>query len=201
MDVETPEPNETEEQGSSNSIELKVSIGTDRDRFLRRNCPSCGRDFKTEIDAADLAWALTAQISRVSMEMGIPAADAAVETEKRNLRCPYCQHFAEANDMHTEETVDYLKRFAYREYALPMLSKMLSEFADSVRMGSSGGLISFSISADYQQPLIPPRPIHGPEPTDMKIVDFLCCNKRIKVAESCVDISQCSFCGSQVSLC
>ena len=44
----------------------------------------------------------------------------------------------------------------------------------------------------------PCRPIHGPEPADMKIVEFLCCGKRVKLSEHWYDVSECPFCRTGV---
>jgi hypothetical protein len=103
--------------------------------------------------------------------------------------------------MHTEETIEYLKRFALRDYALPMLNRMLSGFADSINGGSlGGGFLSLSISVEHNNFPLPSRPMHGPEPADMKIVEFLCCGKKVKVADSWSHIDICTFCCTRVTL-
>lgn len=193
---------EGEDQDSSeHQVRFSLEINPDRDGFLRRTCPSCGRDFKTEIDPADLAWALNTQIQRVSEEVGVSPAEIAREGAPDNLRCPYCQHLTEANEMHTEETIEYLKMFAYRDYAMPMIDRMLSDFADSFgNRGGGGGFISISITAEHHRSPVPPRPIHGPEPADMKIVNFLCCGKKVKVVDRWSDVTVCTYCGTQVTL-
>jgi DNA-directed RNA polymerase subunit RPC12/RpoP len=195
---------ENEEQDSSDQqVRFNLEISPDRDHFLRRTCPSCGRDFKTEIDPADLAWALNTQIQRVSDEVGVSPAEIAQEGTPDNLRCPYCQHVAEASEVHTEETIEYLKRFAYRDHALPMINKMFSELEDSFgggNRGGGGGFFSISISFKHERSVLPPRPIHGPEPADMKVIEFLCCGKKIKVADRWDDVSICTYCGAQVTL-
>src|SRR3982750_2469625 len=117
---ELQEEEDEDRDSSEHQVRFSLEISTDRDGFLRRTCPSCGRDFKTEIDPADLAWALNTQIQRVSDEVGVSPAEISQEGIPDDLRCPYCQHVAEASEMHTEETVEYLKMFAYRDYALPM---------------------------------------------------------------------------------
>ena len=192
-----------EDQRSTNdNVQFNLSVSTDRDHFFRRTCLSCGRDFKTETDPADLAWALSSQIRRVSLEIGVEPCEIAKQDTQDNLRCPYCQHVAEASEMHTEEMIEYLKRFAYRDYALPLIDKMFSELEDSLGSGSRGGgrLFSISVSFKHERSLLPPRPIHGPEPADMKIIDFLCCGKKIKVADKWLDVSVCTFCGTPVNL-
>ncbi len=189
-------------QSADDNVRFNLSISTDRDHFLRRTCPSCGRDFKTGIDQADIVWALSSQIRRYSLELGEEAASIEGATPPDNLRCPYCQHVAEGSEMHTEETIEYLKRFAYRDYALPMINRMFSELEDSLGSGSSGGggFISISVSFKHERLPLPPRPIHGPEPADMKIIDFLCCGNKIKVTDRWMDVSMCTYCGAQVTL-
>ncbi len=192
-----------EDQSSTNdNVQFNLSVSTDRDHFFRRTCPSCGRDFKTETDPADLAWALSSQINRVSLEIGVEPAEIAKQGTQDHLRCPYCQHVTEASEMHTEETTEYLKRFAYRDYALPLIDRMFSDLEDSLGSGSrgGGGLFSISVNFKHERSLLPPRPIHGPEPADMKIIDFLCCGKKIKVADKWLDVGVCTFCGTQVNL-
>ena len=193
---------EASQNPSDNQISFNISIGTDRDKFLRRTCPSCGRDFKTEVDPADLAWALTSQIGRASEELGLPAVSVPEDTAESQLRCPYCQHLGPASEVHTEETMDYLKRFAYRNYLVPKLNEMFSGMEDSIgrQGGGSGGLISFSVSFEHEPIPLPPRPIHGPEPADMKIVEFLCCGQKMKIVEYWTAVSECIYCGVKVAM-
>jgi len=183
-------------------IRFSLTISLDRDSYFRRACPSCGLEFKTESTPADFAWALELQLRRVSDEMGVDPASVVEEAPKAALRCPYCQHAAESSDMHTAETVAFLRRFAMREYALPKLHKMLADFAESMGRGRSGGggFISVSISVKHERSPLPPRPIYGPDAPDMVTVHFLCCDKKIKVAEGWTDIGSCTYCGTQVSV-
>ncbi|MDQ5827716.1 MAG: hypothetical protein M3441_26540, partial [Chloroflexota bacterium] len=132
---------------ADDKIQFNLSISVDRDQFLRRTCPSCGLDFKTEIDPADLEWALSSQIRRFSLEIGEEASIEGVSPPD-NLHCPYCGHVAEGSEIHTEDTIEYLKRFAYREYMLPMVNRMFSDLEDSLGGGSGrggGGFISVSV--------------------------------------------------------
>jgi hypothetical protein len=201
LDADQDEEEEEEQDSSDSNIQFNVSISTDRDDFLRRTCPSCGRDFKTAIDPADLAWALSAQMQRMGLEIGPVGADEEEEPTQQQLLCPYCHHSADGSEMHTEETIEYLKRFAYRDYALPMINKSFSDLEDSIgSRGSSGGFISISVSFKHEPIPISPRPIHGPEPADMKIIDFLCCGKQMKVADSWMEVSECIYCRTQVTL-
>src|SRR5258705_1045244 len=186
---------ERDQEAAESTIQFDWPVSQGRDGFLRRNCSSCGRDFKTEIDPADFAWALSAQIRRVSLEIGVEPAEIAEDVDQASVTCPYCRYSAESSEMHTEETIEYLKRFAYRDYALPMLNRMFSDFADSLTGGSgSGGFISISISVDHNKLPLPPRPLHEPEPGDMKIGGILCFWGTGKVVATLIDRNVCMVC-------
>lgn len=189
---------EVDEDTADSTVRFEVSIATDRDHFLRRACPSCGRDFKTIIDQADLSWLLSEQIKRVGSEIGAVPTDEEGQTETE-LHCPYCHHVAKSSEIHTEETIDYMKRFLYREYVVPMLNRTFSDLEDSIgRDHQGGGFIS--ISFKHEPITLPPRPIHGPEPADMKIVHFLCCDKQMKVYDSWDDLTACLYCNTPVAV-
>jgi hypothetical protein len=184
-----------QDHNSEDKVQFSLSISTDRDKFFRRTCPSCGRDFKTEIDEADIAWAIAPQFRRMGIEIGSVAEKDEVTIET-HLHCPYCQHDAEASEMLTQEIIAYLHRFVMREHVLPMMNNMFSELDD---VGSrSGGFIS--VRFEHSRSIYPPRPIHGPEPPDMKIIEFMCCGKRAKVAENWNGVDKCVFCGTPITL-
>lgn len=179
-------------------IQFGVSISTDRDGFMRYTCPACGRDFKTQIDPADLQWLLTSYCQRAGLEVGIVAAES---RSPHCFWCPYCGQQAESRQMLTEETMTYLKRIVYREYVLPKVNRMFAGIADSFGAPKrAGGFLSLSVEFTHSRSLLPARPIHGPEPADMKIVTFLCCKKQIKISERWSDVPLCSHCGTRVVL-
>lgn len=185
-----------ESSDDSKTVSFSISIGTDRDGFVRRACGSCGREFKTEVDAADLRWALAAECERAGLEVG--TADVSDEPAPR-LRCPFCGHKAPGAEMHTHETVEYMKRLVYREYVVPMLNQFTAGLEKSFgRRGRSGGLFSISMEFKGSRATAPARPMHGPEPADMKIVHFLCCGRRLKLPETWWNVEACSYCGTSV---
>lgn len=196
------EPDETESAEPANEeISFSLTISLDRESFFRRECPSCGLEFKTEGNPADFAWALEMQLRRVSDEVGVDSATVVQEKANALLGCPYCSHKAELAEMHTAETTAYLKRVALREYALPKLHDMLEGFADRIgNRRSGGGFISVTISANYDRPPLPPRAIYGPDAPDMMVVHFLCCDKKLKVAEGWTNLSSCPYCETEVAI-
>ena len=189
---------EREKSEGDHLLKFAVSVSPDRDHFLRRACSSCGREFKTPIDPSDLQWALSSYCQRMGLEVGVVNTDQSLPNR---IRCPYCSHEDEGSQMHTEETVAYLKRIINRECVIPLMNKLLSGLEGPLgNRGNSGGLFSISMEFKHSRSHLPVRPIHGPEPADFKIVTFLCCGNKIKVSESWNDIRTCSFCGTEVLL-
>lgn len=177
---------------------LAISISPDRDGFIRHTCPSCGRDFKTEVDPAGLRWLLGSYCERMGTEIGESAEQ---EPSFQEIWCPYCSYRDSISKMATEETMAYVRRLVYREIVAPRMNQLFSGLEDSLgRERNSGGFLSVSIEFKHSRPILPVRPMHGPEPPDFNILKFLCCNKRIKVSESCLDVPLCSFCGAEVVL-
>jgi hypothetical protein len=184
-----------ESDNDDTKIRFSITLSTDQSHFLRRTCPSCGRDFKTEINQSDIASLIDPQIRRIGFDIG-ERAESMEESPESVLHCPYCEFQAEASKMLTQETIDYLHRHFTREYVLPMFDKA---FAPLNNIGSrSGGFLS--ISLEYKRSLLPARPIHGPELPDMQIIHFLCCDKRAKVAENWTAVEFCTYCGTQITL-
>lgn len=186
------------EKSAGEHLQFAVSVSTDRDQFLRRTCSSCGRDFKTAIDPIDLQWALSSYCRRMGLDVG---PENAGQHPPNRIRCPYCACEDEGSQMLTEDTVAYLKRIIYREWVFPQMHKLFSGLEESLgSRGHSGGLFSISIELRHSRSVLPARPIHGPEPADLKIVTFLCCGKKIKISEGWTDVRACSFCGTEVVL-
>ena len=176
--------------------QFEVSLKSDRDGFLRRSCPTCGRDFKTEINTADLQWELAVQCRRMGADVG----EELNESVSAQLRCPYCAHVAAPSEMHTEETVAYLKQLVYREVMIPQLNQFTSGLEDMFPGGGHSGGLSISLEFNRSRIALPPRPIHGPEPPDLKMVDFLCCRKKIKVSDAWAGIDACVYCGTRIAV-
>lgn len=187
------------DQHDSNTQNFHVTVSIDRDGFLRRTCPSCGRDFKTESRQADLASALAPQIHRIGRELGVIPTNTGGEEPEDMLRCPYCGHRAEASTMLPEDLRRYFKHLLMREVVMPMLHRTFGELEETFGRSSRPGTL-FSVRMEYSRGALPQRPIHGPEPPDMKIVEFLCCGKRIKVVEQWYGIRACTYCETPILL-
>ena len=108
-----------------------LTFSLDKDGFFRRSCPSCGRDFKTQVDDAALVASLEPAFRQMGLEIGSePSENYGIQ---EYLYCPYCVHYAESGDMLTRVFVSYLRRYAMREYVLPVANKLFSSTADTFR--------------------------------------------------------------------
>jgi len=191
----------SDEPAQENLTRYSITFSLDKGDFFRRACPSCGRHFKTKADVADLAFALQPAFRQLGVEIGAARSEhgGTVRDEPTAyLHCPYCGHKAEASDMLTPSFSDFLKRYMMREVLLPKVNKMLGDVADS--FGSQGthsrGLISLEVRFEHEDSILPPRPIAGPEPPDMKSVELLCCGKGAKILDGWSDLIVCPFCGT-----
>ena len=182
-------------------VHFSITFALDKDEFLRRTCPSCGRCFKTKISPDDLASVLQPAFKRIEKEIGeINLTSEQGKVEPQYLTCPYCFHRTESGEMLSEEFHTYLKRFVIREYVMPKIKKMLSDFAGGINSTSrSNSFIKIEVKADFDN-ILPPRPISGPEPPDMTKVDMLCCGNAIKIYDGWFDLEECPFCGTKVQI-
>src|SRR5437868_6931668 len=121
-----------------------MSLPLDGDGFLRRQCPTCERDFK---------WLPSPEGT------GESAADA-------GYFCPYCSIQAPTNAWYTEDQLAYARAIVSREVVEPEIEKLKRSLADISR--SSGGLISMSLRSESRSA---PRPLELSENSDMRRVD------------------------------
>lgn len=131
---------------------------------------------------------------------GISLSTSEGEQNTQYLSCPYCNHRAESGEMLTSEFQEYLRRFIMREYVLPNIHSMFSDFSDGIKRSSHPmGAFGIKITFDYDSTL-PPRPISGPEAHDMMRIDLLCCGNSIKVRDGYFAVNKCPYCGEDVML-
>lgn len=174
--------------GEDHLINLSFSLASDG-KYLRRTCPDCGLDFKTETSPEQYASMLNPAIQRVGREYGIDlATEGGSSDESSELHCPYCGSASPQQDTHTEETVSVIHRIAYREIIAPMVREMFSGMDDI-----DGGMISISFSGGNTP--LPPRPIHGPEPEDLCEVRYSCCRQGAKINAKWLGLVTCPYCG------
>jgi uncharacterized Zn finger protein (UPF0148 family) len=157
---------------SDDEVILSMTIPVDSDGFLRRECPTCEREFK---------WLAT-------------PPDQAEDTESPQhggYYCPYCGVQAETGSWLTKAQAELAQNVAMREVVDPMLKKLGD---DLKKMSSrSGGLVS----VEWKQPSTPEiAPLT--EADDMVRVDFSCHpTEPVKIMETWSEKPYCLICGVQ----
>ena len=192
-----------DESSEENNKHFSITFSLDRGDFFRRACPSCGRNFKTKAGAADLVSAFQPAFKQQGMDVGLAhpnSDDASPSQSTENMYCPYCGYKTEPSEMHTSTFTAYAKRYVMREVVLPQPNDTFSELADSFGNSASGGFLSLSVSFEHHKEVLPPRPISGPEPPDMLVVELLCCGKQIKILDGWQGSITCPYCGTTCQL-
>lgn len=187
---------EEEIEESNDSVSLQVSMATDDGDFFRRTCPKCGLDFKTEIDNSQLTWFLAEEVKKQMRESGLSSDQPTEEIQTEDkLCCPYCDEMFSWSESFTDEPISYARRIVYRDVVMPTLENFLGNLGDAFKgNGSSGGFLSISVRFEHERESKPPRPFHGPELPDMKIVRFLCCDRKSKILEDWISTIHCIYC-------
>ena len=137
------------------------------DGFLRRECPTCGREFK---------W------------WSHDAAGRPFDAEPAPFYfCPYCGTQSDADSWWTQEQL----AFAEAAMAGPA-ARFISDDLDDIAQRSSGGLISFSVGRGPE----PAHPDPLIEPDDMVVVEPPCHpHEPLRVAEGWSSPFYCLVCG------
>lgn len=151
---------------SNDEVTLGMSVPLDTDGFLRRECPTCEREFK---------W----MASTNDEDDGEPAPDG-------GYFCPYCGIQAPSGSWFTHAQIDLATNTVAREIVSPSLKDFARDLGPS-----SGGFLS--VGATYDEPeAIDPLT----EADDMKRVDFACHPAEpVKVLDDWDQPVRCLMCG------
>ena len=153
----------------SDEVELSMSLPLDSDGFLRRECPTCEREFK---------WLA----SQGDDEDATPAPEG-------GYFCPYCAIQAPPEAWNTKPQVEMAQAIAMREVLGPEVEKLERSLGKS-----SGGLIEAKL--EYE---LPDEPEPLTEDDDMRRVDFECHpDEPVKVLDEWAKPVHCLLCDSSV---
>jgi len=154
--------------------QFSVSLPLDTDGFLRRECPTCEREFK---------W------------LSSEEADAeAEEFREGGYYCPYCAIQAPVDAWWTPAQLELVNGVVSKEIVEPELRKFERSLRNVSR--NSGGLISASMKMD-----LPPEADPLVETDDMRRVDFAChSSEPLKVQDDWVRPVHCLICGTTASV-
>lgn len=147
-----------------------MSLPLDEDGFVRRECPTCEREFK---------WHHAEE-----GEASSPVPDG-------GYYCPYCVIQAGPDQWFTKPQIKLAEQTVAHEFVGPELDKVLGGF--NKRSGRGGGLeIKMTRSSGPEKP----TPLDD-EPNDMRRVVFECHPEEpVKVLEDWTRPVHCLICGS-----
>lgn len=132
---------------SDGEVQLEMTMPLDSDGFLRRECPTCEREFK---------WLHTAEEAGTAA----PVADG-------GYFCPYCGVQAESGGWLTKAQVELAQKLVANRVIGPMLEKFANDIRNIGRR--SKGLLRAEVTHD-----LPDEPDPLTEVDDMTRVDFEC---------------------------
>ena len=145
-----------------------MSLPLDSDGFLRRECPTCEREFK---------W-----LTSDSEEEATPVPEG-------GYFCPYCAIQASVDSWWTPAQLELATSIATQQVVRPELEKFSRQMKDISRR--SGGFIKTDVQTSWEpeaDPLV--------EVDDMRRVDFPCHpNEPVKVLDTWTGDVHCLVCG------
>ena len=159
---------------SDDEVTLEMSMPLDADGFLRRECPTCEREFK---------WLHTSE----------EETNAQPTVVEGGYFCPYCGVQAPTDAWLTKPQAELARNIVARQVVGPMLK----DFSDGLKgLGrSSGGMISATVDYDEPDALDPLT-----EADDMTRVDFACHpSEPVKVLDDWQTAVRCLICGTPTS--
>jgi len=162
--------------GVDDRIELNMSLPLDADGFLRRECPTCEREFK---------WRPAPEGEEG--EEGVPAEDG-------GYYCPYCGVQAPLGSWWTKAQLELAQQTAAAEVLGPLLGDFTGQLEG---MNRPGGFLQVKVDRpDFEEP--EPEPLS--ESDDMVRADFPCHpSEPVKVQDDWGQPLYCLVCGSQQS--
>jgi hypothetical protein len=153
----------------SDEVVVPYSLPLDSDGFLRRECPTCEREFKCLVTTDDTE---------------------VTSAPEGGYFCPYCAIQAPPTAWWTKPQLELVQGIGMAEVVGPAIE----EFGESIRdiARRSGGLLE-ARGGDYRAPK---RPDPLTETDDMRRVDFPCHgDDPVKVAEDWTREVHCLICG------
>lgn len=161
---------------------VEVALPRDEAGFVRRQCQSCQRIFKTrpsEYDARILQ-------RRLSSLFPFENADESYEPVP-HWRCLYCGHRADADEWLTHEHVSYLEGVA-RAMANHVRYEQLAHVSRTLAQNPRPTFIAVA-----PEPLPEPLPS---EPEDLRTILMVCCGEDVKAQWDWDTAMYCPRCGA-----
>lgn len=168
---------------------MEIGLPLDGHSCIRVECPNCGLDFKVDMSSEDLHDVLSWSVGRVLQSEGLRDEQTAEPTKVTH--CPYCSHDAVSQDFLHPEHWAYVRQLLFREFIEPMFANMI----DSAFGGLRGNKFLKITHASGPRS---PRPVVGPEATDMVRVRCVVCTSLFKVSAGWRGTVRCAQCAHEL---
>ena len=172
-------------------IEINISLPLDDGAFLRRECPSCRKEFKVMLTTEELVTLTQEGIHSFMTESESKTDSDTSVSEVLEQFCPYCGQSAPSDSWWTQEQLSYISVFAQNIMANLVNEGLIRPFQRSFGQQRSGPLSSSFEGHEMEQQ----EPWISPEVDDMDVFGLPCCNRKIKVEENTTGPVHCFFCG------
>lgn len=164
-----------------------IPFPLDEEGFFRRQCPYCNREFKVLLEKDELNQLSNNQIDSYLVESNNENNDNEHE-EETEYTCPYCGQCAPKEKWWTQEQVDYIHVFL-KNIVASLLNNQLIKPLKRTYNKSNSFLRFEGKEIEQVEPWI------SPEINDMVVFELPCCNRKLKIDDSWLDITYCFFCG------
>ncbi len=166
-------------------INFNISFPLDSDKFLRRECPFCCREFKILLREEELIDLSKERSESFMLETTEDNSD--VQSDADEYFCPYCGQTAKNDKWWTKEQAAYIKIHMNNIVFNLINDNFIRQLKSDVH---NSKMIKFEAKEmELTEPWI------SPESNDMVAFDLPCCQRKIKVDEKWSGDLFCFFCG------
>jgi hypothetical protein len=173
-------------------IRMNLPFPLDDDRFFRRECPFCRKEFKVLLEKEELIDLAQKGIDSFMIDLKEEAIDLdESEGSETEFFCPYCGQRAPRGNWWTQEQLAYVGIVAKNIMAKIVNENFIHPLKRTFRRPSSG-MVSIRFEGkemEQQEPWI------SPEVNNMEIFDLPCCQRKIKIEDNWSGVVHCFFCG------
>ena len=173
-----------------NEIKMNISFPLDNDKFFRRACPFCKREFKIQISNEELIDLFQKSRELYMLERGegdSEERDSIKENDSEKFFCPYCGQEASGGEWWTIEQARYIQVYVENMMAdivnRDFIGKLEREFRGNKFIKFKGKKLKMK------------EPQIAPDNNDMVIGNLPCCQSKIKIEENWNKIVYCFYCG------
>lgn len=173
-----------------NEIKMNISFPLDKDKFFRRACPFCKREFKIQISDEEFAELIQKSKELYMLERGegdFEEKESIKENDSERFFCPYCGQEASSEEWWTIEQSRYIQVHVENIMAdivnRDFIEKIERKFRGNKFIKFKGKKLSM------EEPRI------SPDNNDMIIINLPCCQFKIKIEENWNKIVHCFYCG------